>query len=454
MLSQLIDLYFCRQAKQVVFLYRIFIRAYIFAILIAANWNKKAREWRRGRKNLFRDLEKKTGSDKIIWMHCASAGELEQGKPLIEELTKQFPSHKILISFFSPSGYAAAVKYNKADIITYLPADTKTNARRFVQLIKPELVIFVKYEYWYEHLSQIALRNIPILLVSAIFRKGQPFFKPYGKFFRQILSLFRQIFVQDEESLTLLRSLHIQQGVISGDTRFDRVTEIAARFTPLPIIEHFVAEKQVIVAGSTWNEDEEHLSEALKNFPGFKIILAPHEINENHIRSIEKLFPNSLRYSKVELLFGKTGSAAISLWEAIEKEHKETVQQKLADAKVLIIDNMGMLSRLYNYATITCVGGGFNKSGIHNTLEAAVYGKPVFFGPHYQKFREARGLIACGAAFSYERTTELTTKLQDLISGEDKLKWSSEAAKNYVEENRGATRKILQYIQENRLLTN
>lgn len=364
--------------------------------------------------------------DQIIWMHCASAGEFEQGKPLIEELKRIYPSHKMLVSFFSPSGYAAGKKYSHADFITYLPADTGSNAKQFVELVKPQLVIFVKYEYWYHHLSAAAFHHIPLLMVSSIFRKDQVFFKWYGKFYRQLLFLFRQIFVQDENSFTILKENNVLHCTVAGDTRFDRVKKIAGNFSEIPFVKEWAGKDRVIVAGSTWPDDENILSEYLKNH-SVKLILAPHEINEQRLKQIEKLFSDALRYS--------------------------CISSSGQPSQVLIIDNMGMLSRLYHYAMIAYVGGGFNKSGIHNTLEAAVHGKPVFFGPNYQKFKEAGDLIETGAAFSFSTAEEFKTKTDHLLNNPQRVSKAGAAAKNYVEENTGATQKILQYIQENRLLT-
>jgi 3-deoxy-D-manno-octulosonic-acid transferase len=409
--------------QPLVLLYNIFIRLYFLAILLASFWNKKAKEWLDGRKNVFTALgQQLSGKEKIIWVHCSSAGEFEQGKPIIERLKLQYPEHKILLSFFSPSGYKVAAKYKHADIVTYLPLDTRQNAKRFISLINPELVIFVKYEFWYHHLSATAFRHIPVLLVSAVFRKDQAFFKRYGKFYRQILYLFRHIFVQDEASLKLLKENGIEHCSISGDTRFDRVQEISEKFTKLPLIEDFIGNARVTVAGSTWGDDERILSSC-----DTKLIIAPHEINEPHLAHIEKLFKNSIRYSQL--------------------------QKANSPAQVLIIDNIGMLSRLYYYATIAYVGGGFTKDGIHNILEAAVYGKPVLFGPNYKKYREAKELIETGGAFSVANAGELKLRIDTLLTDTPQLQQVSRAAKNYVQMNTGATQKVLQFIQEKRLLT-
>jgi 3-deoxy-D-manno-octulosonic-acid transferase len=406
-----------------VLLYTIFIRLYYLGISLASLWNKKAKAWIRGRRGLFAELEKKISpSDKIIWMHCSSAGEFEQGKPILEQLRKKYASHKILVSFFSPSGYTVATNYKNADIITYLPLDTRQNATRFIQLVNPELVIFVKYEFWYHHLSAAAFRHIPLLLVSAVFRKEQSFFKWYGTFYKQLLFLFRHIFVQDEGSLKLLKDASVQHCSISGDTRFDRVKEIRENFTEIAFIKDFIGKDKVIVAGSTWGDDEQLLSQYKAKF-----IIAPHEINDPHLAQIEKQFDKSIRYS--------------------QRQHTNGNEQ------TLIIDNVGMLSRLYQYATVTYVGGGFTKDGIHNILEAAVYGKPVLFGPNYKKYREARELIKAGGAFSLTNSSELKEKLDALLNDAGQLQSAGANAENYVQKNIGATQKVIQFIQEKRLLT-
>jgi len=423
--------YFCGQHTMTLFLYDIFIRIYVAGIRIAALWNTKAKDWIRGRKDLYDVLEKKIDpGHKVIWMHCASAGEFEQGKPVIEMLKSEYPEHRILVSFFSPSGFNSAKKFPGIDI-TYLPSDTRKNARRFIETVHPELVIFVKYEFWYHHIAAAAYHHIPVILVSAIFRKEQVFFRWYGRFFRQMLFLFRKIFVQDESSLQLLQQHQINHGIIAGDTRFDRVVKLIENHERIPLVEAFVKNKRCIIAGSTWKEDESALKYVFNSLPDdVALIIAPHEINSNHIDEIRKLFPEAAFYS--------------------ELKGKESVDPAL---RILVIDNFGMLSRLYKYAQLTYIGGGFNKSGIHNTLEAAVYGKPVFFGPHYQKFREARDLIRAGAAFSFTNDEDLKNKIIELLKDPQKLKSTGDISAKYVKENTGATGIILDFIQENRLLT-
>ncbi|RYZ29858.1 MAG: 3-deoxy-D-manno-octulosonic acid transferase [Chitinophagaceae bacterium] len=412
-------------------LYNIFIRLYYVAICLASLWNKKAGQWREGRKQTFQELASKiVSTDRMIWVHCSSAGEFEQGKPVIEALKQQYPHHKILVSFFSPSGYDVAKRYPHADFITYLPLDTRKNAQEFVKLVHPELVIFVKYEFWYHHLATAAFRHIPILLISATFRKEQLFFKSYGRFFRQILFLFRHIFVQDNSSLEILQANDFSHSSIGGDTRFDRVTAIASNFSPIPFIENSLLGCQSIVAGSTWKHDEEILKE-LGPSATEKLVIAPHEIDEAHLKEIHAIFPGAVYFSSLKEGTGEKNSG-----------------------DVIIIDNVGMLSRLYQYATITYIGGGFTKDGIHNILEAAVWGKPVIFGPNYHKYREAKELIAAGGGFSINNAQELKQLADKLLSNEQYLQAVGENARKYVLENTGATQKILQAIQAKRLLTN
>lgn len=426
------------------------MRLYVMAVRIASLWNEKAKQWLQGRQNLFEDLRIKIGNEtNIIWMHCSSAGEFEQGKPVIERLKKEYPAYKILVTFFSPSGFNAAKKYTSADFISYLPADTKANAKLFFDIVKPQLVAFVKYEFWYHHLSQAAYRHIPLLLVSAVFRKNQFFFKWYGRFYRQMLFLFRHIFVQDEPSVQLLKENGITHYSIGGDTRFDRVKEIAENFFPISPIEHFTQEQPTIVAGSTWPDDEKLLA-SLKQGE-IKLIVAPHEINKEHIQAIQKLLPNSILYSHIKEAFAE--NIKDPLWHTVQNETGSFLKKQLAEAKILIIDNVGMLSKLYHYATIAYIGGGFTKDGIHNALEAAVYGKPVIFGPNYKKYREAKELIDCGGGFSISTAEQLNHLITDLLHKKEKLHQSGEASKKYIDRNTGATEKIIQAIQANRLLT-
>ncbi len=436
-----------------------FILAFRLAIGITALFKPKAKEWIEGRNGQFASLQASISpSEKVIWMHCASAGELEQGKPVAEDLKKRYPDYKILITFFSPSGFAVGKKFKAADYVFYLPLDTKKNARRFIQIVQPKLVIFVKYDFWFHHLKSVNQQGIPLLLISAIFRKEQAFFKWYGGFFKRMLRLFTLLFVQDETSLKLLHSIQVNNTNIAGDTRFDRVLSIAENnkkedVSASEIIKVFIGNSPVIVAGSTWPDDEKLLSEGLKKRPGIKLIIVPHEITEEHLRSIEGMFPQSVRYSRIN-----DATYLKEITKGIQKRNNtsgqsDALKNRFLAAPVLIIDGFGMLSRLYQYATVTYIGGGFNKSGIHNTLEAAVWSKPVLCGPNYKKFKEARELLATGAAFSIATATELEQVIDTLFEGFGNIEKSGRAAGMYVRQNGGATKKILDYIQENRLLT-
>ena len=376
-------------------------------------------------------------------MHCASLGEFEQGRPLLEAIKKEYPQVKIVLTFFSPSGYEVMKNYNGADHIFYLPIDSAANASKMVDAINPDLVLWVKYEFWFYYLTEFKKRNIPVLMVSGIFRSSQPFFKWYGDIWRKMLNSFSYFFVQNETSKDLLATIGIKENVsISGDTRFDRVIEIAERFEPLPLIEKFCGNSKVIVAGSTWEEDEEELIHYVKNNPEIKFIIAPHEIHEGNIKDVQKEFAGSVLYSTL----------SSGHWPNTT-DHRSLITDH-SKTNCLIIDNIGILSKLYRYAHITYVGGGFEDSGIHNVLEPAVHGKPVIYGPEYEKFAEAVDLIECGAGICVNNALEFEKVLTELWSNEQLLKQKSEAAKNYVYSKAGAAKKIMAYIQANRLLTN
>lgn len=364
-------------------------------------------------------------------MHCASLGEFEQGRPVLERIRKDFPQYKILLTFFSPSGYEIIKNYTGADLVYYLPVDSKKNAVTFLETVNPTLIIFVKYEFWFHYLNEAKKKNIPVLLISAIFRKEQAFFQWYGSLHRYMLSCFRKIFVQNDSSKKLLANIGLNDNItISGDSRFDRVAGLIENFEPIPLIKLFTGKAKSIVAGSTWKEDEEILQQTFVSFPGTKLIIAPHEIHQEHLQELKKLFPGAVFFSQLQ----KTN-------------------ENHTNANCLIIDNIGMLSRLYNYADITYVGGGFSKSGIHNILEAAVYGKPVLFGPNYSKFNEAVDLIKSGAAISIKNSAALKRIFEKLLTDEDYYQSACSTSADYVKDNKGATKKIMDYIQENRLLT-
>jgi 3-deoxy-D-manno-octulosonic-acid transferase len=420
-----------------VFLYNIFLALLKTGIRVASPFNGKAKKWLNGRKNIFENLEKAIPeNEKIIWIHCASLGEFEQGRPIIERLKTQYRAYKILLTFFSPSGYEVQKNYKDADWVFYLPVDGPRNAKRFLEIVKPSLVIFVKYEFWYYYLKKIKYRNIPLLLVSALFRKDMSFFKWYGSLQRKMLSRFDHLFVQDEGSKKLMDEIGLADICsISGDTRFDRVIEIAENFTTIPAIEQFVGNNKAIIAGSTWKEDEEILQKAFAsiNDPSVKVIIAPHEINESHLNDIKKLFPGSILFS--ELTNGQRPT---------NNEQRSTI---------LIIDNIGMLSRLYKYGYITFIGGAFKTNGVHNVLEAAVYGRPVLYGPFYKKYKEAVDLIKSEGAVCVNNADECAMTIRTLLQNKEQHEWRSKRSLDYVWRNKGAAQKIIQFIQEKRLLT-
>ena len=443
------------------FVYNIFLLLFKAAVPISALFNVKAQKWVKGRRNIFDILEASiAGNGKVIWVHCASLGEFEQGRPVIEKLRTNYPNYKLLLTFFSPSGYEIRKGYNGVDWVFYLPMDGPKNAKHFLQIIKPSLVIFVKYEFWYYYLKEIKDSDTPLLLISALFRERSIFFKWYGGLQRKMLSFFDHLFVQNETSKRLLDSIGLgDKSSVCGDTRFDRVIEIAEKFNPLPAIEKFIGYNKTIVAGSTWPQDEQVLQATIItiNDPSLKLIIAPHEIDKGHIAQLQKLFPKAVLYS--QLTTHNSPTFAILSDEVLKKSEATvgtpltTHHSPLTTSNTLIIDNIGILSRLYQYAYITYIGGGFGK-GIHNTLEAAVYGKPVLFGHVYKKFQEAIDLVNNGGAISINNPEDCIAAIQTLIQDEKAYAGSCEKSKDYVYANSGATDKIMKFIQEKRLLTN
>ncbi len=404
------------------FFYNLGIRAYTLAIRLASPFNEKAALWIKGRKNIQKKISTVTkGSHRLVWFHAASLGEFEQGRPVMEALKKEQPDTRILLTFFSPSGYEIRKNYAGADYIYYLPADTPRNARHFIESVQPDAAVFVKYEYWYNYLNQLNKRHIPTYLISAIFRKEQPFFKTWGGLHRKMLHFFTRMFIQDEESARLLSSIGIQAFEQTGDTRFDRVKQIADTAQDIDKVTHFLNGAPAVVCGSTWPPDEELLLDYInRDNTNFKWIIAPHEIGENHIRTIlGKCQKKVIRYTQDEA--GET------------------------DAKVLIIDCIGLLSSIYRYGKIAYIGGGFGV-GIHNTLEAAVYGIPVIFGPRYQKFNEAVRLIQHGGAFSIHNKTELDELLDSLLQDQAITETAGRQALAYVNSQLGATAIIMKYL--------
>jgi 3-deoxy-D-manno-octulosonic-acid transferase len=421
-----------------VFFYNIFLFLYKTGIHIVSLFNPKARKWVRGRKDIFDKLAAAIpANEKIIWVHCASLGEFEQGRPVMEQLRAANSGHKILLTFFSPSGYEVRKDYDGADWVFYLPLDGANAARRFLEIVHPSLVIFVKYEFWYYYLKKIKYRNIPLLLISALFRRDMSFFKWYGGIQRKILSRFDHLFVQNESSKQLIEEIGLGDICsVSGDTRFDRVSMIARQSQPIPLIEQFTGNSRTLIAGSTWPEDEEVLQKTFTQIsdPDFKLIIAPHEITGKHLEELSKLFPDAIRYSQLST----------------------TIPNPLS--RILIIDNIGMLSKLYHYGYFTYVGGGLKTNGVHNVLEAAVHNKIVFFGPYYEKYTEAVQLVQSGGGLSFTDIKKdgvmLAQLVNALIADKTEYDYRSKAAGEFVRSNTGATQKIIQFIQEKRLLTN
>jgi 3-deoxy-D-manno-octulosonic-acid transferase len=410
------------------FFYTIFLQLYVAGVKILSFWNSKAGLWIAGRKKFPELTFHRNGNTQTVWMHCASLGEFEQGRPVIEQLKRQYPDLKVVLTFFSPSGYEVQKNYAGADAVFYLPIDNKANANKMIAVIQPSLILWVKYEYWFFYLQAFKQHNIPVLLVSGIFRNSQPFFKWYGGMWKKILPSFTHYFLQDEASEKLLAGIGINKNVtVSGDTRFDRVIEIATQFTDIPLIQNFCGDSKVIVAGSTWDEDEAELIHYVKANPQIKFILAPHEIDADNLRDVQKQFSGSVFYSQLK-------------------------DDANVTTNVLMIDNVGMLSRLYYYADITYVGGGFGGDGVHNVLEAAVFGKPVIYGPEFEKFIEAVELTNCGGGISISSALELEAELNKLWEDEKLLQTTGDAAKRYVYANAGASKKIADFIQANRLL--
>lgn len=396
-------------------------------IRLAAIFHAKARKWVDGR-TVF---PKFPNDRSIVWMHCSSLGEFEQGRPVFESIRKQYPNHHLVLSFFSPSGYEIRKNYGIADQVIYLPLDTQRNARKLVHNMRPQLVIWVKYEYWFNTLSELKRNNIPVLLISAKFNQSQPFFKWYGRFWSTQLKFFNQLFVQDVTSLQCLNTLQLEDRTrVAGDTRYDRVLEIRNNAKTFPEVLTFTENNPVLVAGSTWPDDLKLIQGFLKAFPDYKLVLVPHEVDAHALDECVKHFPDAVLYSD---------------WV----EGNRTV---LA-TRVLVVDRIGMLSNLYALGTICYVGGGFNRSGIHNTLEAAVWGKPVFWGPNYERFLEAVTLLKTEGGFSVSDTRQWIKIMQEIEMNPESLTHIGIKNKEWVRSQAGATECILNYIAENRLLT-
>lgn len=408
------------------------IGIYLYALivrLVAAFGHRKARAMVRGQHDTWRILREKINpNERYIWFHAASLGEFEQGLPLIERLRREQPARKILLTFFSPSGYEVRKDYKGADVVCYLPFDSPTAARRFIKLARPEMAFFIKYEFWRNYIDVLFKKSIPIYSVSSIFRPGQIFFRWYGRKYARCLRRITHFFVQNERSVKLLRSIGVTDNVtIVGDTRFDRVIDIRNIAKSLPIVEQFSQAQDgapqpfVLVAGSSWQPDEDILLDYVNHHPEIRLVIAPHVVNEAHIQEIEqKLTTPALRYSKA-------------------------TPQNVQNYRVLIIDGYGLLSSIYRYATVAYVGGGFGV-GIHNVPEAAVYGIPVIIGPNHQRFAEAVALMENGGCKSIENAEDFTAIMDDFLENPSHITAAGSAAGHYINQNAGATPVIYQYV--------
>lgn len=400
-------------------LYNVGIKLYFLLIRLASFFNKKAALWIKGRKNsaLIRYPES-------IWFHFASLGEFEQGRPVLEQMRSLNPDVKIVITFFSPSGYEVRKKTPLADAVYYLPLDTRKNAIEFIETINPKLAIFTKYEYWYHFFNQLHQREVPLYIISGIFRPGQIFFKWYGGLHRRILGFVTYFFVQDERSKQLLQNIGINNAMVSGDTRFDRVWANAQHPKAIPVVEAFKNGENIFIGGSTWPADEKLVSTLTRTYADWKFIFAPHEITEDKINDLINLLPKGsvIRYSQI----------------AASAPHLSTYQ-------TLIIDNIGMLSSLYQYGQIAFIGGGFGV-GIHNTLEAAAFGLPIIFGPNYSKFKEAHDLVDLKAGFTITDEAGLKEVVHQLIDDDVFYAECRKKISTYVKEHTGATKTIIDYI--------
>ena len=411
-------------------IYNLIIYLYLFGVAIYSRFNEKVRKMWRGEREAFRILKEKVDPDaKYVWFHAASLGEFEQGRPLIEQLRKKHPEYKILLTFFSPSGYEVRKNYEGADIITYLPLDTIANARRFLRAVHPVMAFFIKYEFWYNYLHILKHRNVPVYSVSSIFRPDQVFFKWYGRQYGRVLNCFTHFFVQNEQSKELLDKIGIHNVSIVGDTRFDRVLQIKEASKQLPVIKAFKQDAKVFVAGSSWPPDEEIFIKYFDKHRDWKLIIAPHVIGEDHLKQIEALLEGRkvIRYSEYS---GHSENADYS--------------DELANAEVLIVNCFGLLSSIYHYGDVAYVGGGFGV-GIHNLLEAAVWDVPVFFGPNNQRFQEAQGLKK-GGGFEIANYDDFQKQMDRFMTDEAYLADQGRLAGRFVKGQAGATQEVLSSV--------
>lgn len=399
-------------------LYNIGIRLYYFGVFISNFFNSKAKLWFEGRKNLLEKIEQEVGgfSGETIWVHCASLGEFEMARPIIEGIKKSSSDSRVILTFFSPSGYEIRKNYDLADHVFYLPLDTQSNASRFVKTIKPSKTIFVKYDLWYHHLNEAKKFGSKLMLISAQFRPDQPYFKVYGSVGRNALKLFDRIFLVDSKSEKLLHQIGAKSTTVCGDTRYDRVMENAGT-KPIPEFENYKGDGKLVVCGSTWPEDERLLPSLINEGSNTKWVIAPHEVGESNIKRLEKSFPGSARYSS----------------------------GNFRDSKVVIVDSIGLLSNLYKYADVAYVGGAF-KTGLHNILEATAYSVPTIFGPDYSRFPDAGEMVDKGLAFTIASEAELHSKFSELLEGDQTQLQCNILA--FMNSRTGATKTILEYTKE------
>ena len=470
-------------------LYNIVIWFYALAVRVVALFDPKVRLMWQGEREAYAKIEAGLADgDRVVWVHAASLGEFEQGRPLIEKIRRENPEYKILLTFFSPSGYEVRKNYGGADVIAYLPLDTARNARRFVELVKPEKVVFVKYEFWLNYLRELRVRGVDTYIISAIFRPGQVFFKWYGGLFREGLKAFKMLFVQNEESKKLLKGIGVENVVVAGDTRFDRVADVVAAAKKLDVVEEFVGMRNeelgirngdddsqfstfnsqlpVLVVGSSWGPDEELLARYINERAGrMKMIIAPHEVHEERIKELmEKLTCKYALYTDIQKEITDGSQQSTVNGQQVLTPSASLVPLKQGDNKiceanltlnsqlsilnsfdVLVINTIGLLSSVYQYGQVAYIGGGFGV-GIHNTLEAAAWGMPVVFGPNYKKFKEACELIESGAGCSIKNYEECAQSLDYFFKNNNE---ASTASKEYVAKNTGATKLIYNNIFSN-----
>lgn len=404
-------------------MYEIVISLYTLGVAVMSLFNDKVKKMWRGEREAFRVLRNSVDpGSRYVWFHAASLGEFEQGRPIMERLRREHPELKILLTFFSPSGYEVRKNYEGADIICYLPLDTYFNARRFLNLVHPEVAFFIKYEFWWNYLHILKRRNVPVYSVSSIFRPNQVFFRWYGRTYSNVLKCFTRFFVQNEVSRQLLAKLGITEVEITGDTRFDRVLQIKSQAKSLPIVEAFRQDYKVFVAGSSWPPDEDIFIKYFNGRDDWKLIIAPHVIGEDHLQQIlSKLKGKAVRYT-------------------------EATPESVADAKILIIDCFGLLSSIYGYGHVSYVGGGFGV-GIHNVLEAAVWNIPVIFGPNNERFQEAQDLLASDGGHQIDGYQQFESLMNGYIADDSLRKADGDKAAQYVSSKAGATRKILSAVK-------